>query len=182
MRGMASDPASVPPTPANCGSCGKEARLRRGRCPTCYERWLMARPVGVGAACASCGDRRIVHLRHFELHGMWVVLCHNCAARARALPSLPRSMDGLLAKLERDRRHTERRRLSPSESGWYEAVERRRLGRRAAERGGDGDELLLDASELVVELEADPPLAFELADPDEGSITNVHRKLDPAEI
>jgi hypothetical protein len=137
---------------------------------------VQSRPVGLGAVCASCSDRRLAHLRFFELHGMWVVLCHNCTARAHKLAPLPRSMDGLLAWLGRDRRHDDRREAPPEKAGWYEAVERRRRDRRRGERD------VVDGTDLIIELEADPAWPSEDDDSDEGSITGVHFKIDAAEL
>ena len=152
-----------------CGGCGNEAvALRRGRCPSCYARWVRARPVGVGASCASCCDRRLVHLRHFELHALWVVLCHNCAARADVLKQLPRSLDGLIHSLRRDRRSPLDRRNGTG--SWYDDLDRRGPDRRVSDRD------VVDAKDLVVELEADyeePSVDHD----DFGPITEVHPKI-----
>ena len=103
-----SDDAPRPATrreESRCGGCGQSAtRTRRGLCAACYARWVRARPVGIGASCACCNDRRLIHLRHFELRGLWVVLCHNCCARAERLTPAPRSVDVLLSGIRRQRR------------------------------------------------------------------------------
>lgn len=161
---------------SRCGGCGAEATsLRRGRCAGCYARWVRARPVGIGAICGACSDRRLSHLRHFELHSLWVVLCHNCAARAEKLPSLPRSLDALITGLLRERRDLPR--PDASTPGFlYASADRRPpspADRRVSERN------LRDGSELVVVLEAD---YAEKPDPhaarDEfATITDVHLKL-----
>ena len=50
-----------------CEVCGAQvATLRRGRCWICYVRWADARPVGLGAKCAICSDRRRENLRMVE--------------------------------------------------------------------------------------------------------------------
>jgi hypothetical protein len=165
-------------TSTRCGACGRAGALRRGRCEVCYEHWLSSRPVGIGAVCASCGDRRIVHLRYFELHRMWVVLCHNCTARAQRLSPMPRSTDALLVALGRDRRQADRRTRSPREVGWYEAVERRRQDRRRTDREAVVD--VTDLAEVIIELEAE---FGSLADGRyDGPITEVHARLDPSEL
>jgi hypothetical protein len=87
-----------------CGGCGQEsAGLRRGLCAACYARWVRARPVGLGATCAACAERRPERLRHFELRGLWVVLCHGCGTVAERVTPSPRSLDGLLLMLRRKR-------------------------------------------------------------------------------
>lgn len=111
----------------------------------------------MGARCQSCGDRRRIHLRHFELQRSFVVLCHNCTARAQALPLLPRSPESLLERLQRERRCGERRRLAQGPRGVERRLRERRLGTRD----------VLDATEFAVE-ELDAPLA-------DGEVTRIHR-------
>jgi hypothetical protein len=77
---------------------------RRGLCLACYDLWLRTRPVGVGATCSGCGDRRHEHLRFYECGRRWVVLCHNCTARAETLEPAPARPSELSAALRRDRR------------------------------------------------------------------------------
>lgn len=145
-----------------CGGCGQGAsQLRRGRCAACYARWVRERPVGLGATCASCGDRRLAHLRHFELRGLWVVLCHNCCARADRLSALPRSVDGLLLCLRRERRQTDRRGAAAGGSDlWYAAADRRAEGRRASdgERPHDVECLVIESQALDEGRPALPPM------------------------
>jgi hypothetical protein len=161
---------SHPSTPlVRCGGCGEppEGPLRRGRCTRCYDHWVRERPIGVNAACASCNDRRRVHLRHYEVGlaqnapgGRWLILCHNCAAEADAMQPPARSIEGLKMRLSRDRRWGDRRAESVGRisrrAPW---LERRFEDRRA------GGMLLLDATEipeivedlqsLVIEMEAE---------------------------
>ena len=161
-----------------CGGCGQGAtHMRRGLCSACYARWVRARPVGLGASCAACADRRIDHLRHYELRGLWVVLCHNCCARGERVAPAARSLDALLLALRRERRVSGERRTA-AEDYWYGVAERRRRqleGRRATDRA-------IDASELVIEMEADfaTPNEERTRDPDEP-ITAVHSKVEPAD-
>jgi hypothetical protein len=155
-----------------CSSCseppvGNEA-LRRGRCRRCYDAWVRSRPVGLGAICLGCNERRRDVLRSFELHRLWVVLCHNCAARAERLSPLPRSAEGLAMCLGRDRRWSERR--APV-AGPVSAApsDRRRRDRRVSTRN------VFDADALVViELEADYEHFTDGADA-EVSITGIHQ-------
>ena len=93
-----------------CEVCGaKGLELRRGRCWGCYNRWAEARPVGAGAACSSCGERRLGFLKQIELLGAWVPMCHNCGARAMQLSPPPATMAEIRQRLSRERRHAERR-------------------------------------------------------------------------
>lgn len=126
-------------------------------CAGCYDQWLRDKPIGVGAACQCCGDRRRLHLRFFELQRSFVVLCHNCTARAQAMPA-QRSAEALLERLGRERRQRDRRRGEHAPAG----TERRRVTDR---RVGARD--LFDATELAVEEAAEP-----FAD---GEVTRIHR-------
>jgi hypothetical protein len=138
-----------------------EGHLRRGRCGRCYDAWVKARPVGVGAICAGCEDRRHAHLRHYELGlranapgGRWVVLCHNCVACAESFDPPPRSIDGLKMRLARDRRWGDRRSEAVGRSsGRAPWLDRRRGDRRIGPRNLPAG--ILEADQLVIELEAD---------------------------
>src|SRR3954469_12439515 len=93
-----------------CTTCGVHvSELRRGRCWSCYTQWADLRPVGRGACCSVCQERRRDHLRLVELHNRSIPLCHLCAARAIRLGSVPPSIEGLREALRRDRRAVERR-------------------------------------------------------------------------
>lgn len=149
MQGKPANPDRTVVVP-RCFKCGTtDRKLRRALCAPCYEQWLLQRPIGVGAACLRCGDRRRAHLRHFELVRGFVVLCHNCVAEAAALAPLPRSAEGLLERLSRERREGERRQAQAPEPGANmnrsTAPERRRKERRVGARD------LFDATDLVVE-------------------------------
>jgi hypothetical protein len=80
----------------------------------------------------------------------FVVLCHNCVAEAAMLVPLPRSAEGLLEQLSRERRQGERRHgahgLEPGMGMNKSAGPERRRGER---RVGARD--LFDATDLVVE-------------------------------
>jgi hypothetical protein len=140
-----------------CGVCGAQVtELRRGRCWGCYTRWSELRPVGKGASCVVCNERRREELRLVEIHNRTLPLCHGCGTRALKLVPVPYSVEGLRAALRRDRRAGERRddardqRLFPRE--------RRVSDRRGPPRElvlGDTDPAVLLAStldELVIEL------------------------------
>ncbi len=157
-----------------CEACGALAsELRRGRCWECYSRYVEARPVGFGATCRVCGERRRAHLRSVELLGVWAPVCHDCAARAARLEPMPPSLAELRDALRRDRRQLVRR--VPRPEAGRAAGDRRRAERRTAARaaGGTGaarlphdplcadesapdvdDEMILEIAELATELES----------------------------
>jgi transcription elongation factor Elf1 len=146
------DRATVP-----CGVCGAQVtELRRGRCWHCYSQWAELRPVGKGASCVLCGERRRDNLRLTELHARTVALCHTCNARTLKLVPLPHSLDEIRAILQRDRRRDDRRgdgldqRIFPRER---RVGDRRGLPR--SERRGDTDPqiALPDFDDLVIEID-----------------------------
>ena len=142
-----------------CGTCAAQVvELRRGRCWGCYQRWVESRPVGRGATCTVCFEKRRDQLKLVELHGRTMPLCHGCAARIARMDDVPESIDGLRQALRRDRRYADKRvgkvdhRIFPRE---------RRVGeRRSPPRGSipDGDPsydatMLADMEEIIVELQ-----------------------------
>lgn len=93
-----------------CDVCNaKVTELRRGRCWGCYNRWVDARPVGLGARCCVCSERRREQLRSVELLGAWMPMCFACSGRAMQLVPLPRTVAGIREALRRERRHDDRR-------------------------------------------------------------------------
>jgi hypothetical protein len=93
-----------------CGVCGAAVtELRRGRCWGCYTRWAESRPVGRGAACVVCAEKRRAQLKLVELHGRSLPFCHGCAAQVMRLPEVPESIEDLRHALRRDRRADDRR-------------------------------------------------------------------------
>jgi hypothetical protein len=93
-----------------CGVCGAAVtELRRGRCWGCYTRWAESRPVGRGASCVICAEKRRAQLKLVELHGRSLPFCHGCAAQVMRLPELPASIEDLRHALRRDRRDDDRR-------------------------------------------------------------------------
>lgn len=142
-----------------CGVCGARVNeLRRGRCWGCYNQWSELRPVGRGAACAICQERRRDHLRLVEWHTRTLPLCFLCAGRTMKLGTkAPATLEGLRATLRRNRRDGERRgdgldrRIFPRE---------RRVGERrsppgAARRSGDTDPVMMLPDFDDVEIEVD---------------------------
>jgi hypothetical protein len=146
----------VQPTDSTCVCevCGaRVATLRRGRCWICYIQWSDGRPVGAGARCAICQDRRHENLRMTEFRGTWVPMCHNCAAKAMQLSPLPRTVFAVRERLSRDRRWKERRQGKKDHRIF--AVERRTNERRTDPPKWEEIEWL-DADDLIIEaLDAD---------------------------
>jgi hypothetical protein len=137
---------------SGCEMCGARVdELRRGRCWGCYQRWVESRPVGLGAACACCGERRHDFLRQVEILRAWVPMCHNCAARALKLSPVPPTLEGIRQRLQRDRRWGDRRNGQPDTREGRR--ERRGLERRAVGLVEGDDFLMLD--DVIEILDAD---------------------------
>ncbi|HEY0709431.1 MAG TPA: hypothetical protein VGG33_21660 [Polyangia bacterium] len=153
-----------------CATCGAAVNeLRRGRCWACYARWQEQRPVGLGASCAVCEERRRDNMRLVEVQGRSLALCHICAAHVAKLEVVPYSIEGLRSALRRDRRHVERREGDPVEP---HAVERRAARRRAgtdsgvATLGEDAVVYTVGAGDLDLDLDLDAEGAVPLDEAD----------------
>ena len=93
-----------------CSVCGAAvSELRRGRCWGCYTRWAESRPVGRGASCAVCHEKRRNQLKLVELKGRSLPFCHGCAAQVLRLVDVPETIDELRLVLRRERRDGDRR-------------------------------------------------------------------------
>src|SRR6185295_10511210 len=89
----------------SCEVCNaKVSELRRGRCWGCYARWVDARPVGYGARCLTCNERRRRLLKTVELFGGWPALCFSCAGQLMTLDPMPRNVHELKVAVSRERR------------------------------------------------------------------------------
>jgi hypothetical protein len=139
-----------------CNVCGAAvSELRRGRCWGCYTRWVESRPVGRGASCAVCHEKRRNMLKLVELKGRSLPFCHGCAAQVLRLVDVPETIDELRLVLRRERRDGDRRegeavdqRIFPRE---------RRVGeRRGPSRDGYADTdpsmRLSEFEDVVIEL------------------------------
>jgi len=146
------DRATVP-----CGVCGAQVtELRRGRCWGCYVRWGDSRPVGKGAECVVCHERRRTELRLVELQHRTQALCHSCAGRIGRMETVPTSINKIRELLDRERRERDRRddgndrRIFPRER----RVGERRAPPRAAGGFHDTDPRIAmpEFEEIVIEL------------------------------
>lgn len=133
-----------------CEVCGASvATLRRGRCWGCYERWQKLQPVGVGAHCVICTERRRENLQRVELFGKWQTMCHICAVRALRLNPMPPSLEGIRARLRRERRYGDRR-LGRKDTRLLEVE--RRVGERRAVLLSESDILWMhDLPEIEIQ-------------------------------
>jgi hypothetical protein len=150
---MAESPTEKPeaPVPAMqaCEVCAaKVTELRRGRCWGCYTKWADNRPVGLGAACCMCNDRRREHLRQVELLGAWVPICHNCAARTTRLSPMPQSFEDIRERLDRERRARDRRH-GKSDTRVFQR-DRRGLERRHTGAANGNDMMLIDDEDILI--------------------------------
>ena len=139
-----------------CNVCGAAVtELRRGRCWGCYTRWADARPVGRGASCTVCHEKRRGMLKLVELKNRSLPFCHGCAAHILRLADVPESIDELRHLLRRDRRDGDRRdgetidqRIFPRER----RVGERRGPSREAYADTDPNMRLSEFEEVVIEL------------------------------
>ena len=133
----------------SCEVCGAGvAELRRGRCWSCYSQWAESRPVGFGASCVLCGERRRDMLKSVELLSAWVPCCHSCHARALRLDPMPQSLSALREKLRRERRDTQRRGARPDTRVFQRD---RRFGDRRVGRVGDDELVLLIDDDMIID-------------------------------
>lgn len=138
----------VTTTSCTCEVCNAEVtELRRGRCWGCYSRWVDAKPVGMGARCITCNEKRRRCLKSVELFGGWKPMCFNCAGQLLDLQPMPASITGLKEAISRERRRTDRRLGRPDTRVFrYE----RRVGERRVIRAEDlpavDDDMIIEVS------------------------------------
>jgi hypothetical protein len=116
-----------------CNVCGAGVtELRRGRCWGCYMRWAESRPVGRGAACVVCNEKRRAQLKLVEIQRRSLPFCHGCAALVMRLPDLPPTIEELRNALRRERRLADRRTGTKADQRMFPRE------RRVGERRGPG--------------------------------------------
>ena len=134
----------------SCEVCNaKVSELRRGRCWGCYARWVDAKPVGIGAHCITCSEKRRRVLKSVELFGGWQPMCFSCAGQALHLDPLPTTIAGLADALSRERRNRDRR-IGKGDTRVFKYE--RRVGDR---RYGRADELPID-DDMIIEITVGP--------------------------
>jgi hypothetical protein len=157
-----------------CGVCGAAvSELRRGRCWGCYTRWVESRPVGRGASCTVCQEKRRAQLKLVELKGVSLPFCHGCAAQMLRMTEVPDTIDEIRHALRRDRRDGDRRegekvdhRIFPRE-------------RRVGERRGPSREGYADTDPSMRLSEFDEVI-IELADTDMEEVEQTQVRARPA--
>jgi hypothetical protein len=160
----------------SCEVCrARVHELRRGRCWGCYARWVDARPVGLGARCLTCHEKRRRFLKTVEIHGAWQPMCFNCAGLLLQLEPIPRTLSALRDAVSRERRRKDRRYGKPDTRVFrYE----RRVGERRAGRDQwdqiDDDMII----EVTIEMEVDSESDLE----DLTRIRELVRELRPSEL
>jgi hypothetical protein len=150
-----------------CQVCSaKVTELRRGRCWGCYGRWVDARPVGIGAKCITCPERRRRVLRTVELFGAWQPMCFNCAGQLLSQNPVPATVAQLRAAISRERRQDDRRNgKSDTRVFRYE----RRVGSRREQVGS----LHSIDNDMIIEVTADDGMEFE-------DMTAIHEQIEVA--
>lgn len=134
-----------------CDVCGaRVGELRRGRCWGCYARWVDARPVGMGAKCVTCPEKRKRVLRAVELYGAWKPMCFNCAGQLLHLSPMPPTLAELRAHVSRERRKLDRRWGKPDSRVF-------RYERRVGQRRTDRDDFPPIEEDMIIEVSLDHP-------------------------
>jgi hypothetical protein len=151
-----------------CPICGaKVTQLRRGRCISCFNKWIERQPIPFGASCRICREKRKIHLQKVELLGRWHYLCHNCANTALTLDPMPKHIEGIRALLMRDRRFANRR---------FEKEDKREIKRER--RIGARRVIHLEFDDLIY----DEELFLDYDEPVEGEVTGVYERVNLADL
>lgn len=144
--------------PHTCEVCNaKVGELRRGRCWGCYARWVDARPVGMGAKCVTCNEKRRKVLRAVELFGSWKPMCFNCSGQLLTLNPMPNTIADLRIAVSRERRRNDRR-IGKADTRVF------RYERRVGERRSEREDIAPIDDDMIIEvsLNMDPePVEFE---------------------
>jgi hypothetical protein len=150
-------------TVETCEVCNASVHeLRRGRCWGCYSRWVDARPVGVGARCVTCLEKRRRFLKMAELYGAWQPMCFNCSGQLATLDPVPRSIEALRAAVSRERRKRDRRIGKPDSRVF-------RYERRVGERRTGREVYAIIEDDMIIEVTIeDEPVVF-----DEQDLTHI---------
>jgi hypothetical protein len=103
------------------------------------------RPVGYGARCLGCGERRRRLLRSIELWGGWQPMCFSCSGQALALHPVPPDVPSLREALSRERRIIDRR-IGKLDTRVF------RYERRVGERRSTRDDCAAIDDDMIIEI------------------------------
>ena len=159
----------------SCEVCNANvSELRRGRCWGCYSRWVDAKPVGAGAHCTTCNEKRRRVLKSVELYGSWKPMCFSCAGQTLHLDPMPTTIAGLREALSRERRKKDRR-FGKSDTRVF------RYERRVGDRrmGRTDDQLLSIDDDMIIEITIGPAEDDGLDFEDMTQIRELVRDLRP---
>ncbi|HEY5951752.1 MAG TPA: hypothetical protein VIV40_39930 [Kofleriaceae bacterium] len=167
----------IPTNPTRvCEVCRAHvSELRRGRCWGCYERWVETRPVGIGARCVTCSEKRRRFLKTVELFGGWKPMCFNCHGVLGLLEPMPQTITLLKEAVSRERRKRDRRWGKPDTRVF---VYERRVGER---RDGREGELPAVDDDMIIEVTVDVD-AIEVDFDDITAIRDLVAELRPTEL
>jgi hypothetical protein len=136
-----------------CEVCNaRVGELRRGRCWGCYGRWVDARPVGIGARCITCSEKRRRFLKTVELFGGWKPMCFNCAGQVLDLEPMPTTVEELREVISRERRRLDRR-FGKADGRVF------RYERRVGERRSGREDIPQVDDEMIIEVTYDAAAA-----------------------
>jgi hypothetical protein len=153
----------------------KVHELRRGRCWGCYARWVDARPVGLGARCISCHEKRRRFLRTVELFGGWKPMCFNCEGQLSQLDPAPLSLEALKVAVSRERRRRDRR-IGKADTRVFRYE--RRVGDRRS--GRETDPMVDD--DMIIEVIVEGDAGYDAMDSDLTQIRELVRELRPEDL
>jgi hypothetical protein len=158
----------------SCEVCSANVHeLRRGRCWGCYARWVDARPVGLGARCLTCNEKRRRFLKTVEVHGSWKPMCFNCAGQLLAMDPIPKTIAALREAVSRERRKKDRRFGKPDSRVF-------RYERRVGERRSPREELAPIDDDMIIEVTIE--VDAEDFEQDLTQIRELVAELRPAEL
>ena len=173
----------------SCDVCNATVHeLRRGRCWGCYSQWVAQRPVGAGARCITCNEKRRRVMQAVELFGSWKPMCFNCVGQLLHLDPLPATVGEMKAVVSRERRRTDRR-IGKADTRVF--VYERRVGDRRTPREAQAprpedltfeeivyDDMVIEISLDDIEVVGEPGMEFD----DITQIRELVQDLRPADF
>src|SRR6185503_19033606 len=137
--------------------------------------WVETRPVGLGARCVTCHEKRRRFLKTVELFGSWKPMCFNCHGLLGTLDPMPTTIELVKEAVSRERRKRDRRWGKPDGRVF---VYERRVGER---RDGREGELPAVDDDMIIEVTID----VDPTDVDFDDITAIRELVEllrPAEL